>query len=89
MTLWSKRLSAIFPGSLLALIVVTAASVILNLDVPIIGSIRRPSCSTSACFHRASPGSTSATLIRALSIAALGGIEKPAVRHGGRTHGGG
>src|SRR5690606_21590627 len=39
MLLWPKRLSARFPGSLLGLIAATLAAALLNLDVPVIGTI--------------------------------------------------
>lgn len=76
MALWSKRLSAIFPGSLLALIVVTAASVILNLDVPIIGSIPQTILLDQRLLPASIPWEHVGDLITpALSIAALGSIE--------------
>ncbi len=39
MLLWPKQLNVRFPGSLLALIVVTAVALLFNLDVPTIGTI--------------------------------------------------
>ncbi len=76
MTLWSKRLSAIFPGSLLALIVVTAASVMLNLDVPIIGSIPQTILLDQRLLPTSIPWEHVGDLLTpALSIAALGSIE--------------
>lgn len=76
MVLWPKRLGAIFPGSLLALIVVTAATVILNLDVPIIGSIPQTILLDQRLIPARIPWEhVSDLLMPALSIAALGSIE--------------
>ena len=76
MVFWPKRLSAYFPGSLLALIVVTVAAVALNLDVPVIGSIPQTILLDQRLMPAAIPWEHLGELFMpALSIAALGAIE--------------
>src|SRR5262249_2478284 len=74
MVIWPKRLNARLPGSLLALVLVTAIAILFNLNVPMIGSIPQ----TILLDQRLSqiPWEHLGDLIMpALSIAALGAIE--------------
>ena len=76
MLFWPKRLNARFPGSLLGLIVATAAAALLNLEVPVIGNIPQ----TILLDQRLIPAQIpwehiSELILPALSIAALGSIE--------------
>ncbi|MCC6801416.1 MAG: SulP family inorganic anion transporter [Anaerolineae bacterium] len=76
MVLWPKRFSAYMPGSLLAVIVVTAGAVLLNLDVPIIGAIPQTILLDQRLILANIPWEHVGDLIMpALSIAALGSIE--------------
>ncbi|MCB9452506.1 MAG: SulP family inorganic anion transporter [Anaerolineaceae bacterium] len=76
MLFWPQRFNARFPGSLLGLIVATLVAVLLNLDVPVIGTIPQ----TILLDQRLLPTSIpwehiSELFMPALSIAALGSIE--------------
>ncbi len=76
MLFWPKRFNARFPGSLLALMVATAATIALNLDVPKIGTIPQ----TILLSDRLSPAHIpwehlGDLVVPAMSIAALGAIE--------------
>ncbi len=71
-----KRISARFPGSLLALIVVTVITVVLKLDVPVIGSIPQTILLDQRLIPSHIPWEHLGELIMpAFSIAALGAIE--------------
>lgn len=76
MLAWPKRFNARFPGSLLGLMIATVAMVLLNLDVPVIGSIPQ----TILLDERLHPASIpwehlGDLVVPAFSIAALGSIE--------------
>lgn len=76
MVLWPKRLSAYVPGSLMAVVGVTAAAAILNLDVPVIGAIPQTILLDQRLIPSQIPWEHLGDLIMpALSIAALGSIE--------------
>ena len=76
MVFWPKRLNARFPGSLLALIVVTLAAALLKLDVPVIGSIPQTILLDQRLLPANIPWAHLGDLFMpALSIAALGAIE--------------
>lgn len=76
MILWPKNWGARFPGSLLALIVTTAAAAMLNLDVPVIGEIPQTILLDQRLALDRIPWESLGDLIApALSIAALGAIE--------------
>lgn len=76
MVSWPKQLNARFPGSLLAVIVATIVSVVLNLNVPIIGSIPQTLLLDQRLLPSQIPWEHLGDLIMpALSIAALGAIE--------------
>lgn len=71
-----KRLNARFPGSLLGLIVATAAAIALNLDVPVIGTIPQTILLDQRLLPSQIPWANLGDLLMpALSIAALGSIE--------------
>ncbi len=76
MIFWPKRLNAHFPGSLLALIIVTAAAMLFNLNVPTIGSIPQTILLDQRLLPSQIPWEHLGDLFMpALSIAALGAIE--------------
>lgn len=76
MIVWPKKWGARFPGSLLALIVATGAAFLLNLDVPVIGSIPQTILLDQRLMPANVPWNQLGDLIApALSIAALGAIE--------------
>lgn len=76
MILWPKRLNARFPGSLLALIIATAATAIFRLDVPTIGTIPQSVVLSDRLTLSTIPWHRVGELIGpALSVAALGAIE--------------
>ncbi len=76
MVFWPKRLSARFPGSLLALIVATALALVFKLDVPVIGSIPQTILLDQRLLPMHIPWEHVGDLIMpAFSIAALGAIE--------------
>ncbi|MCC7449188.1 MAG: SulP family inorganic anion transporter [Anaerolineae bacterium] len=76
MFLWPKRLSARFPGSLLALIVTTVIAVAFNLNIPSIGSIPQTIILDQRLMFPKIPWEHLGDLIApAFSIAALGAIE--------------
>jgi sulfate permease, SulP family len=76
MILWPKKWNALFPGSLLALIITTAATLLLGLDVPAIGEIPRSLLLSARLLPQNIPWNDIPDLISpALSIAALGAIE--------------
>lgn len=76
MVLWPARLGARFPGSLLALILATAATVIFRLDVPTIGSIPQSIVLDDRLTLSIIPWNRIGELIGpAMSVAALGAIE--------------
>jgi SulP family sulfate permease len=76
MILWPKRLNARFPGSLLALIVVTAVAILFNLNVPTIGTIPQTILLDQRLTFGNIPWTQVPDLIApALSLAALVAIE--------------
>lgn len=76
MIIWPRKWGARFPGSLFALIVVTAGAVIFSLDVPVIGSIPQTILLDQRLLPANIPWDHFGELIApALSIAALGAIE--------------
>ncbi|KAB2903610.1 MAG: SulP family inorganic anion transporter [Anaerolineae bacterium] len=76
MVFWPKHLNARFPGSLLGLIAATAASVLLDLEVPVIGKIPQTILLEQRLLPTHIPWEHVRELIMpALSIAALGAIE--------------
>lgn len=76
MVFWPKRLNARFPGSLLGLIVATAAALLLHLDVPVIGAVPQTILLDQRLLPAHIPWQHIGDLIMpALSIAALGSIE--------------
>lgn len=76
MIFWPKRLNARFPGSLLGLIVATAAALLLHLDVPVIGAVPQTILLDQRLLPTHIPWQHIGDLIMpALSIAALGSIE--------------
>jgi SulP family sulfate permease len=76
MIFWPKRLNAILPSSMLALILATTISVAFNLDVPIIGSIPQTIILDDRLLPADIPWDHLTELIMpAFSIAALGAIE--------------
>lgn len=76
MLVWPAKWGARFPGSLLALIVVTVAVRLFNLPVPTIGSIPQSILLNDRLFLSNIPWPHLGELIApALSIAALGAIE--------------
>ncbi len=76
MVLWPRKWNARFPASLLALIAATAASVLLGLDVPVIGDIPRSILLAERLQPINIPWDHLDELIApAFSIAALGAIE--------------
>lgn len=76
MVLWPKAWNARFPASLLALIVATLVTVLLGLDVPVIGNIPQSIRLEDRLTLARIPWSDLGALIGpALSIAALGAIE--------------
>lgn len=76
MVFWPKRLNARFPGSLLGLIVATAAALLLHLDVPVIGAVPQTILLDQRLLPAHIPWQHVGDLIMpALSIAALGSIE--------------
>ncbi|MBC6936047.1 MAG: SulP family inorganic anion transporter [Chloroflexi bacterium] len=76
MVFWPKRLNARFPGSLLGLIVATAAALLLHLDIPVIGAVPQTILLDQRLLPAHIPWQHIGDLIMpALSIAALGSIE--------------
>ncbi|HEX2905675.1 MAG TPA: SulP family inorganic anion transporter [Phototrophicaceae bacterium] len=76
MLLWPKKWNLRFPASLLALIVTTAAAMLLNLNVPIIGAIPQTILLDQRLQLAHIPWEHLSELIApAFSIAALGAIE--------------
>jgi len=76
MVLWPPQLGARFPGSLLALVLATAATVIFQLDVPTIGTIPQSIVLEDRLKLTGIPWHRIGELIGpALSVAALGAIE--------------
>jgi SulP family sulfate permease len=76
MVFWPKRLNARFPGSLLGLIMATAAALLLHLDVPVIGAVPQTILLDQRLLPAHIPWQHIGDLIMpALSIAALGSIE--------------
>lgn len=76
MILWPKRLNGRFPGSLLALIVATAATALFRLDVPTIGAIPQSIVLDDRLTLAGIPWHRLAELVGpALSVALLGAIE--------------
>ena len=76
MIVWPKKWGLRFPGSLLALIVATAAAAIFSLDVPVIGEIPQTILLDQRLIPENIPWNSLGELIApALSIAALGAIE--------------
>ncbi|MCI0708853.1 MAG: SulP family inorganic anion transporter [Chloroflexi bacterium] len=76
MVFWPKNLNARFPGSLLALIAATACTIVLDLNVPIIGTIPQTIFLDQRLFPTRIPWEhLSELFIPALSIASLGAIE--------------
>jgi SulP family sulfate permease len=76
MIFWPQRLNARFPGSLLGLIVATVIALVLNLDVPVIGSIPQTILLDERLLPTHIPWQHLTDLAApALSIAALGAIE--------------
>jgi SulP family sulfate permease len=76
MILWPQRWNARFPGSLLGLIVATLVTMLLKIEVPVIGSIPQ----TILLDQRLLPANirwehVTELMMPALSIAALGAIE--------------
>ncbi|BAS26265.1 SulP family inorganic anion transporter [Limnochorda pilosa] len=76
MVLWPKHWNARFPGSLLGLVVATVTSMVLELDVPVIGNIPQTLWLDDRLAVARIPWDHLGELIApALSIAALGAIE--------------
>lgn len=76
MVFMPKRLNARFPGSLLGLIVATAAAIAFDLDVPVIGTIPQTILLDQRLLPSQIPWAHLGDLLMpALSIAALGSIE--------------
>jgi len=76
MVFWPPRLNARFPGSLLALTVATLAVAVLDLDVPIIGSVPQTIILEERLRLGAIPWDQLGGLLGpALSVALLGAIE--------------
>lgn len=76
MIVWPKRWNGRFPGSLLALILATAATVIFRLDVPTIGTIPQSVVLDERLTLASIPWHRLGELIGpALSVALLGAIE--------------
>jgi SulP family sulfate permease len=76
MVFWPRSFNARFPGSLLAVIVATAAAAILRLDVPMIGAIPGSILLDARLLPSKIPWEHLGELaVPALSIAALGSIE--------------
>ena len=76
MVFWPKQLNARLPGSLLALVVVTAIAILFNFNVPVIGSIPQTILLDQRLSLNQIPWDHLGDLIMpAFSIAALGAIE--------------
>ena len=76
MLFWPKGLNARFPGSLLGLVVATVISLVLHLNVPIIGNIPQTILLDQRLIPTQIPWEHLPELVMpALSIAALGSIE--------------
>jgi SulP family sulfate permease len=76
MLFWPKRWNSRFPGSLLGLILATLVAVVLNLQIPVIGSIPQTIILDQRLIPANIPWEHLGELIApALSIAALGAIE--------------
>jgi len=76
MIFWPKRLNAKFPGSLLALILATAVTAVMRLDVPTIGTIPQSLLLDERLTLAGIPWDRLGELIGpAVSVAALGAIE--------------
>lgn len=76
MLFWPKRLNARFPGSLVGLIAATVTVTLLDLDVPVIGSIPQTILLDQRLIPSHIPWEHVGELFMpALSIAALGAIE--------------
>ena len=76
MLAWPKRLNARFPGSLLSLIVATVITMLLNLDIPVIGAIPQTILLDQRLLPASIPWARLNELVMpALSIAVLGAIE--------------
>ncbi|MEP7284685.1 MAG: SulP family inorganic anion transporter [Chloroflexota bacterium] len=76
MVFWPMHLNARFPGSLLAVIVATLGSVVLNLNMPVIGNIPQTILLDQRLMPAQIPWDHIGQLIMpAFSIAALGAIE--------------
>lgn len=76
MVFWPKPLNARFPGSLLSLIIATALTNLLNLDIPVIGTIPQTIVLDQRLLPTDIPWQHLGELIvPAFSIAALGSIE--------------
>lgn len=76
MLLWPKKLNAKFPGSLLAIIIVTVFSIVMKWQVPLVGEIPRTLLPDERLqLLQIDPSAIGGLMMPAVSIAALAMIE--------------